>query len=41
MSEVGKEVLKKCTGMKMSLKEYRKTPKHRTVNNEGSEYLKQ
>ena len=41
MSEGGKEVLRKCTGKKMSLKGYRRTPKHRTVKNEGSEYLKQ
>lgn len=37
MSEAEDEVLNKCTGMKISLKEYARTPEQRAVNNEDSE----
>lgn len=39
MCKVEEEVLNVCTAMKISLNEYRKTPKHHAVNNEGSEIV--
>ena len=39
MCKAEEEVLNVCTAMKISLKEYRKTPKHHAVNNEGSEIV--
>ena len=39
MCEADDEVVNVCTAMKISLNEYRKTPKHRAVNNEGSEIV--